>query len=91
MPLKVKSPRYFSALYYPSLYISETYTKKNIADYSVILQKPMFEIKVLQLLQGQFLGFHLRIPLLKFPSELVYLSFKGSTDPTQSVQNTCLK
>lgn len=37
----------------------------------VKLQKPMFEVKVLQILQGYFLGFHLRIPVLKFPDEPV--------------------
>ena len=40
----------------------------------VALQKPMFRIKIPQILQGYFLGLHLRILLLKFSIELVYLS-----------------
>ena len=39
------------------------FTPKNVSDYAVILQKPMSGINVLQILQGHFLGFHLRIPL----------------------------
>ena len=34
----------------------------------------MFRIKIPQILQGYFLGLHLRILLLKFSIELVYLS-----------------
>ena len=38
----------------------------------------MFEIKVLQIMQGYFSGFHFRITLLKFSNELEYLSYAGT-------------
>ena len=35
-------------------------------------------IKVLQILQGYFLGFHFRISLLKVSNKLAYLSYAGT-------------
>ena len=47
-------------------------------DYSVMLQEPKFGINVLQILQGHFLGFHLRIPILTFSNKPVYLRSDGT-------------
>lgn len=48
-----------------------------VIDYSVILQKPAFAIKVLQILQRNSSAFHLKIAVLKFSKEFAYLGSKG--------------
>ena len=75
--LNVKSPKYFSGLLSPSLHKSEVYTKNVAYYYSVILQNLSFRLKALQVLQGNFLGFHLQIQVLKFFDELACLSSQG--------------
>ena len=52
------------------------FTLEDVADYSVIFQKPMFEIKVLQMVRGHSLGFDWGILVLKCSNELLYLSSK---------------
>lgn len=74
--LNMKSPKYFSELLGPSIHKSEAYTK-NLAYYPVILQNLSFTLKVLQVLQRNFLGFHLQIQVLKFFNELACSSSEG--------------
>ena len=74
--LNIKSPKYFSELLGPSIHKGEVYTK-NVAYYLVILQNLSFRLKVLQVLQGNFLSFHLQIQVLKFFNELACSSSEG--------------
>ena len=48
------------------------------AYYSIILQKVLFGLKVLQILQGHFLGLHLRFLFLKFFNGLALFKFRES-------------